>query len=158
MASIPPILSPIFFPDNVLKRVLSFLSSQADLCAICLTNRRFNTLADPLFHRDVQFEEPKRLAKFYESFSTRPRRGSLVKKVRVEIPDSELSEYWSPNESKYPIDRFSHCISTMTYLVNLIVVVPELLSLGIGDVFNGPCDLAYLESCMELIIFHILSS
>lgn len=147
METITRPLSLLSLPDDILSHVLLFLPTQRDICFVCLTCRRLNTLADPILHKDVLFEEPRHHATFLESLATRPRRSSLIQKVRVEYPSSEISDYLHRDESGYPIDKFSHSISRMTNLVSLVVSVPESLSCGIGHVFNGPFDLAFLQSC-----------
>lgn len=136
--------------DEVLGRIFFFLPLKRDLCCVCRVSRRLNKIADPILHKDVLFKEPERHATFFKSLATRPRRGSLVENVRVEYPSHELSDFLQLDKSGYPIDRFSHTISTMTNLVTLVVSVPESLSFGIGHVFNGPFDLACLQSCKVL--------
>jgi hypothetical protein len=105
-----------------------------------------NKLADPILHKSISFNAPKHHLTFTESLITRPRRGSLILNVRLEYPSHELSEFFNLGEDER-VDRFSHAISTMSNLENLVVSVPESLCKGIGTLFNGPFDLACLKTC-----------
>ncbi|KAH8799757.1 F-box domain-containing protein [Xylogone sp. PMI_703] len=137
-------------PDEVLNLILSHVSTQHDLGALCLVNHRLNHVADPLLHRSISFKGPKHHLSFSESLASRPRRGSLIQHVRLDYPGSELSElelFLRDSDSRRGIDSFSHTISTMSNLENLVVSVPESLGRGIGTLFNGPFDLACLRTC-----------
>lgn len=134
-------------PDELLQQICSLLPSQGDLAALCLVSQRINSIADPLLHHSIFFDEPKHHVTFAQSLSTRPRRGSLIQNVRVEYPSHELAEFMHWKDGSYRIDHFSHSISTMSNLENLVVSVPVELLQGIGTLFNGPFDLACLKSC-----------
>ena len=134
-------------PDELLIQILDSLPSQRDLWAACLVSRRMNSIADPVLHKSILFDQPKHHLTFSESLSTRPRRGSLIQNVRLDYPSSELSDFMWLKENTNRIDGFSHAISTMSNLERLIVSVPESLSHGIGTVFNGPFDLPSLKTC-----------
>ena len=138
-------------PDELLSQILEILPSQSDVCAMCLVNRRINSVADPILHKTILFDEPKHHFTFSESLVTRPRRGSLIRTVRLEYPSSELTDFMSMKDGSYRIDGLSHTISTMSNLENLVVSVPESLCRGLGTIFNGPFDLAYLKSCESTI-------
>jgi hypothetical protein len=143
-------------PDELLIQIFSLLPSQHDLFTTCLVSRRLNSLADPVLHKSILFDQPKHHFTFSESLITRPRRGSLIQHVRIEYPSSELSEFMSLKDGEEErvrgmgvgrVDRFSHTLSTMSNLENLVISVPESLCRGIGNLFNGPFDLACLKSC-----------
>jgi hypothetical protein len=139
-------------PDGLLIQIFETLPSQHDLFVTCLINRRLNSLADPVLHKSILFDAPKHHLTFSESLLTRPRRGSLIQHMRIEYPSSELSEFMYLGDGEGAmgmarVDRFSHTISTMSNLEHLVISVPESLCRGIGNLFNGPFDLACLKSC-----------
>ena len=146
---IAKIIYPAFpgLPDELLIQVFTFLPSLRDLCALCLVSRRINSVADPVLYKSILFDQPKHHLTFSESLVTRPRRGSVIHNVRLDYPSSELSDLVHLKDGSYPIDGFSHAISTMSNLENLVVSVPESLCHGIGTLFNGPFDLACLKTC-----------
>jgi len=136
-------------PDELLIQILSALPSQHDLFSVCLVSRRMNSLTDPVLHKSILFDQPKHHLTFSESLLTRPRRGSLIQNVRIEYPSSELSEFMFLTEERGPgqVDRFSHTLSTMSNLEDLVISVPDTLCRAIGNLFNHPFDLACLKSC-----------
>ena len=136
-------------PDELLIQILSLLPRQHDLFSACLVSRRLNALADPVLHKTILFDQPKHHLTFSESLLTRPRRGSLIQNVRIEYPSSELSEFMFLTEERGPgqVDRFSHTLSTMSNLEELVISVPDTLCRAIGNLFNHPFDLACLKSC-----------
>ncbi|KAF4618349.1 hypothetical protein G7Y89_g14955 [Cudoniella acicularis] len=137
-------------PDELVKQILGSLTAHRDLSAMCLVNRRVNHLADPLLHKTLKFDQPKHHFTFSESLTRRPRRGSAIQTVHLEYPSHELDEFLDLANSPVfsnRIDPFSHTISTMSNLENLVISVPESLCHGIGTLFNGPFDLACLKSC-----------
>lgn len=136
-------------PDELLIQILSVLPSQHDLFSVCLVSRRMNSLTDPVLHKSILFDQPKHHLTFSESLLTRPRRGSLIQNVRIEYPSSELSEFMFLTEERGPgqVDRFSHTLSTMSNLEDLVISVPDTLCRAIGNLFNHPFDLACLKSC-----------
>ena len=136
-------------PDELLLQILETLPTQRDVSSFCLVSRRMNFIADPVLHKSILFDQPKHHLTFSESLITRPRRGSLIQNVRLEYPSSALSELelMCLDDNHHRVDRFSHAISTMSNLEDLVVSVPESLCRGIGTVFNGPFDLACLRSC-----------
>ncbi|KAL3417203.1 hypothetical protein PVAG01_11203 [Phlyctema vagabunda] len=152
--SIPPKGNPHTLeglPDELLILVLEALVRAGDtkrhLWAMCLVSRRINSVADPVLYRSILFDEPEHHLAFSASLATRPRRGSLIQDVRLEYPGSKLSGLMSLQDSLNRIDTFSHTISTMSNLENLVISVPDSLCHGIGTLFNGPFDLACLKSC-----------
>lgn len=64
-ASIPRNLGGL--PDELLQRIVDSLSSQRDLWAVCLVNRRLNKVGDPLLYRSIAFDEPHHHITFSES-------------------------------------------------------------------------------------------
>ncbi len=134
-------------PDELLIQIMGSLPAQRDLCSMCLVSRRMNSVADPVLYKSILFDQPKHHLLFSESLVTRPRRGSLIQNVRVDFPSAELEDILGLTDTPHPIDRFSHTISTMSNLEDLVISVPESLSHGIGNLFNGPFDLAYLKTC-----------
>lgn len=106
-----------------------------------------NSVADPVLYKSILFDQPKHHLLFSESLVTRPRRGSLIQNVRVDFPSAEMADILCLTDTPHPIDRFSHTISTMSNLEDLVISVPESLSHGIGNLFNGPFDLACLKTC-----------
>ncbi|CZR63635.1 uncharacterized protein PAC_13532 [Phialocephala subalpina] len=136
-------------PDELLIQILGALSAR-DLFRACLVSKKLNKLADPILHKSVAFDHPRHHVSFSQSLARRPRRGSLIQEVRLEYPSEELSEVMALPESpveRLKFDHFSHTISTMSNLENLEVSVPEKLAHGIGNLFNGPFDLACLKTC-----------
>ena len=71
----------------------------------------------------------------------------MIQEIRLDYSTSELSGIWHLKDGSYRIDGFSHAISTMSNLENLLISVPESLCHGIGTLFNGPFDLACLKTC-----------
>lgn len=134
-------------PDELLLQILALLPSQRDICATCLVSRRLNAIADPVLYKAIFFDQPKHHMTFSESLLTRPRRGSLIQNVRLEYPSAELYDILHLKDNPRNIDHFSHAISTMSNLENLVISVPESLLKGIGSLFNGPFDLACLKTC-----------
>ena len=134
-------------PDELLIQIFTLLPSLRDLSALCLTSRRLSAVADPVLYKSILFDQPKHHLTFSESLVTRPRRGSIIQNVRLDYPSSELSDILHLKDGSYRIDGFSHAISTMSNLENLLVSVPESLCHGIGTLFNGPFDLACLKTC-----------
>lgn len=133
-------------PDELLIHIVAQLT-QHDLGAVCLVSRRLNAIADPVLYKSILFDQPKHHLLFSESLATRPRRGSLIQNVRVDFPSAEMADLLCLTDTLHPIDRFSHTISTMSNLEDLVISVPESLSHGIGNLFNGPFDLACLKTC-----------
>tara|TARA_R110002060_G_scaffold77143_1_gene88274 strand:- start:171 stop:701 length:531 start_codon:yes stop_codon:yes gene_type:complete len=134
-------------PDELLINIMSLLPLQRDLASMCLVSRRMNSVADPVLYKSILFDQPKHHLLFSESLVTRPRRGSLIQNVRVDFPSAEMADILCLTDTPHPIDRFSHTISTMSNLEDLVISVPESLSHGIGNLFNGPFDLACLKTC-----------
>lgn len=134
-------------PDELLIQILEYLPAHRDISALCLVNRRINAIADPCLYKSILFDQPKHHMTFSTSLKTRPRRGSLIKNVRLEYPSSELSDIMCLKDSPHRIDNFSHTVSTMSNLETLVISVPESLCRGIGTLFSSPFDLACLKSC-----------
>jgi hypothetical protein len=133
-------------PDELLILIFN-LVSQADLCSLSLVSRRLSSVADPVLYKTILFDQPKHHLTFSQSLVTRPRRGSVIHDVRLDYPSHELSDLMHLKDGSYPLDGFSHAISTMSNLEKLTVSVPESLLHGIGTLFNGPFDLACLKTC-----------
>lgn len=134
-------------PDELLIQIFRTLPTLRDLCALCLVSWRINSVADPVLYKSILFDEPKHHLTFSQSLVARPRRGSLIQDIRLDYPSHELSDIVHLKDGSYRIDGFSHAISTMSNLENLVVSVPESLCHGIGTLFNGPFDLACLKTC-----------
>lgn len=143
--AITPTLSGL--PDELIIQIFRILPTLRDLCALCLVSRRINSVADPVLYKSILFDQPKHHLTFSQSLVTRPRRGSVIQNVRLDYPSSELSDLMHLKDGSHRIDGFSHAISTMSNLENLVVSVPESLCHGIGTLFNGPFDLACLKTC-----------
>lgn len=137
----------IDLPDEMIIQIISYLPTLRDLSSMCLTNRKFHKIADPILYKSIRFDEPKHHLTFSESLIARPRRGSLIQNVRLEYPSSELTEIMCLKDGSQRIDNFSHAISAMSNLESLDISVPESLLHGIGTLFNGPFDLACLKKC-----------
>jgi hypothetical protein len=138
-------------PDAVLVRILEALPTQRDIGAMCLVSRRIHAIADLVLYRSILFDQPKHHMLFSTSLATRPRRGSLILNVRLDYPSSDLHDIMCLMDNPNRIDNFSHAISTMSNLENLVISVPETLCQGIGTLFNGPFDLACLKSCKSIL-------
>ncbi|KAK2629538.1 hypothetical protein QTJ16_000358 [Diplocarpon rosae] len=132
-------------PDELILQIISRLLHH-DLASLCLVSRRLNAIADPVLYKSILFDQPRHHLLFSESLATRPRRGSLIQNVRVDYAGAGLGLEGDLMEA-HPIDRFSHTISAMSNLEDLVIAVPESLARGIGNLFNGPFDLACLKSC-----------
>lgn len=143
--SITPSLSGL--PDELIIQIFRLLPTLRDLCELCLVNRRINSVADPVLYKSISFDQPKHHLTFSQSLTTRPRRGSVIQEVRLDYSSSELSNILHLKDGSYRIDGFSHAISTMSNLENLVVSVPESMCHGIGTLFNGPFDFACLKIC-----------
>ncbi|KAI0509375.1 hypothetical protein F5B22DRAFT_638030 [Xylaria bambusicola] len=142
-------------PEDILEQVFKTLaeSTPGDLCSVSLVNKRWHDVADSVLYEDVRFEKPEHHLTFGESLTRRERRGSAIQFASLEYPTSELS-HLSLNghiaNSHYTpahFDSLVRTISTMSNLQELEVSVPVNLLDGIGALFNGPFDLAYLKSC-----------
>ncbi|KAI6712472.1 hypothetical protein PZA11_007009 [Diplocarpon coronariae] len=132
-------------PDELLLQITSRLSHH-DLASLCLVSQRLNSVADPVLYKSILFDQPKHHLLFSESLAARPRRGSLIQNVRVDYSGAG-SGLKADLMGAHPIDRFSHTISAMSNLEDLVIAVPESLARGIGNLFNGPFDLACLKTC-----------
>ncbi|KAH7309814.1 hypothetical protein B0I35DRAFT_440678 [Stachybotrys elegans] len=145
-------------PDTVLVQIFQTVSRH-DLCSVSRLNRRCHALADAVLYKTVQFLTPELHLLFSESLSRRPRRGSAIHDIKLAYPASELSRlapsahHHAPGpgpghaSASFGFDSLSRALSTMSNLENLDVEVPEALLHGIGQLFNGPFDLACLRSC-----------
>jgi hypothetical protein len=144
-------------PDTVLVKIFESVgdASKHDLCSISRLNRRYHLLADAVLYHTIQFLTPELHLVFSEGLSRRPRRGSAIRGIRLAYPASNLSRMVSKapihgSRSRHdplPFDSLSQAIATMSNLEVLDVEVPDALLHGIGQLFNGPFDLACLKSC-----------
>lgn len=145
-------------PDQVLVQVFKTVGtvSKHDLCSVSRLNMRYHLLADAILYQTIQFFTPELHLVFSEGLSRRPRRGSSVKGIKLAYPASNLSRLVSNapihgsrsrHHSPLPFDSLSQAIATMSNLEVLDIEVPDALSHGIGQLFNGPFDLACLSSC-----------
>lgn len=134
-------------PDELLIRILKLLPSQRDISAMCLVNQRVHTLAVPFLYKSIFFDQPKHHMTFFTSLKNRPRRASFIQNVQLEYPGSTMVDMMYFKDKPNRIENFSYAISTMSNLKTLVISVPESLCHGIGTLFNGPFDLACLESC-----------
>lgn len=144
-------------PDTVLVRIFELVAdaSKRDICNVSRLNRRCHALADAVLYKTVHFLTPELHLLFSESLNRRPRRGSAIHDVKLAYPASKLSELISnapihgsnSHQALLRFDSLSRTISTMSNLENLDVAVPDTLLHGMGQLFNGPFDLARLRSC-----------
>lgn len=145
-------------PDPVLVNIFDSVAnlSKRDLCSVSRLSKRYHILADAVLYKTVHFLTPELHLIFSQSLSRRPRRGSSIHEVKLAYPASKLSAMISQvpihgsnghSHQPLPFDSLSRTISTMSNLHTLDIAVPEALLHGIGQLFNGPFDLACLESC-----------
>ena len=144
-------------PDKVLLQLFEAVSrvSKRDLCNVSRLNKRYHTLADAILYQTVHFLTPELHLIFSESLSRRPRRGSAIQDIKLAYPASELQSLISDvpihgarfDEAPARFDSLARTIAAMSNLETLDVAVPEKLLHGIGQLFNGPFDLANLKSC-----------
>ncbi|KAI1176566.1 hypothetical protein F4777DRAFT_587822 [Nemania sp. FL0916] len=142
-------------PGDVLVQIFQILAhtSLAALCSVSLVNKKWHDVADSILYKDVRFEKPEHHLVFGESLTRRERRGSAIHYASLEYPTSELAHlslnghiansHYAPSH----FDSLSRTISTMSNLKELEISVPVTLLHGIGALFNGPFDLACLQSC-----------
>ncbi len=145
-------------PNAVIVQIFNAVAdiSKRDICSVSRLNRRYHTLADEVLYKTVHFPTPELHLIFGQSLTRRPRRGSAIHEIKLAYPASKLSEVISKlpvngtrdvGHKSLPFDNLSRTISTMSNLVTLDVAVPEALLHGIGELFNGPFDLACLKTC-----------
>ncbi|KAF1735145.1 hypothetical protein CRV24_004066 [Beauveria bassiana] len=145
-------------PNAVIVRIFEATAdiSKSDICSVSRLNRRYHTLADAVLYKTVRFLTPELHLIFGQSLSRRPRRGSAIHEIKLAYPASQLSDVVSKlpingardsYDKTLPFDNLSRTISTMSNLVTLDIAVPEALLHGIGQLFNGPFDLACLQTC-----------
>ncbi|ATY60586.1 F-box domain-containing [Cordyceps militaris] len=145
-------------PSTVVVRIFEATAeiSKRDICSVSRLNRRYHILADAVLYKTVRFFSPELHLIFGQSLSRRPRRGSAIHEIKLAYPASQLSEVVSKlpvtgardsYDKPLPFDSLSRTISTMSNLVTLDIAVPEALLHGIGQLFNGPFDLACLQTC-----------
>ncbi|KAF4965265.1 hypothetical protein FSARC_6915 [Fusarium sarcochroum] len=130
--------------DALLVSILESLPKH-DLCNVSRLNKRYHALADAVLYNTVQFLKPELHLIFSQSLTRRPRRGSAIEQVKLAYPASELTRLIS--DTIQPLNSVSHTISTMSNLKTLDIAVPVALLHSIGHLFNGPFDLACLQSC-----------
>ncbi|OLN96983.1 hypothetical protein CCHL11_07445 [Colletotrichum chlorophyti] len=143
-------------PDELLLKIFEELGrlSKGDLCSVSRLNRRCHKLADSVLYKSILFKTPELHLTFSESLGRRPRRGSAISEVKLVYPVAELSQlaldapvhnsHYDPTRS----DTLSRTLSVMSNLERLDIAVPDVLLHGIGTLFNGPFDLAYLKECI----------
>ena len=151
-------------PDEALVKIFETVAklSKSDLCSVSRLSRRYHILADAVLYKTVHFLTPELHLIFSESLTRRPRRGSAIQEIKLSYPApvdklasmlSQVSPLDGPKKSSlsssspWAFDSLSRTISTMSNLETLDIAVPEALMHGIGQLFNGPFDLACLESC-----------
>lgn len=145
-------------PDRVLVQIFDVVgtASKHDLCSVSRLNMRYHLLADAILYQTIQFLTPELHLVFSEGLSRRPRRGSSIKGIKLAYPASNLSRMVSNapihgsrsrHHSPLPFDSLSQAIATMSNLEVLDIEVPDALLHGMGQLFNGPFDLACLKSC-----------
>ncbi|VTT60195.1 unnamed protein product [Fusarium fujikuroi] len=130
--------------DEILVSILEILPKH-DLCSVSRLNKRYHALADAVLYNTVQWLKPELHLIFSQSLNRRPRRGSAIEGVKLAYPASELTRLIS--DTLEPTNSVSHTISTMSNLKTLDIAVPVGLLHSIGNLFNGPFDLACLQSC-----------
>lgn len=145
-------------PDGILVQIFEAVAhaSKRDLCHVSRLSHRYHVLADAVLYKTVHFLTPELHLIFSKSLRRRPRRGSAIHEVKIAYPASSLSTLITdvPNCSAtnghhgaLPIDQLSRTLSTMSNLETLDLAVPDSLLHGVGQLFNGPFDLACLQSC-----------
>lgn len=145
-------------PDKLVLSVLHILAthSKRDICNVARVSRRYHGLADGILYKRILFDTPEHHLTFGESLNRRPRRGSLIQDFKLEYPTSELkhlilkSGREKHHHSRNGVDGLSRTLSAMSNLETLDMAVPVELLPGIGNLFNGPFDLACLKSCTLL--------
>ncbi|KAG7134175.1 hypothetical protein HYQ45_007785 [Verticillium longisporum] len=152
----PDLLAAI--PDSVLLRLFEAVAQQSkrDLCAVSRLNKRYHALADAVLYKTVLFLNPELHLLFSESLSRRPRRGSAIQHVKLAYPSHELTALtidahapvhgYRPQDAALRFDSLPRAIAAMSNLETLDISVPVSLLHGIGQLFNGPFDLACLKS------------
>ncbi|KAF0634991.1 hypothetical protein FPSE5266_02867 [Fusarium pseudograminearum] len=131
-------------PDLLIVSILETLPKH-DLCSVSRLNKRYHALADAVLYNTVQWLKPELHLIFSQSLSRRPRRGSAIEEVKLAYPASEITRLIS--DTLEPMSSVSQTISTMSNLKTLDIAVPVGLLHSIGNLFNGPFDLACLQSC-----------
>lgn len=129
--------------------------SKRDLCNVSRLNKRYHALADAILYHTVHFLTPELHLIFSESLSRRPRRGSAIQDIRLAYPASELNSLVSDapihgiryDQKPARFDSLARTIAAMSNLETLDIAVPDTLLHGIGQLFNGPFDLANLKKC-----------
>ncbi|XWW95606.1 hypothetical protein V2A60_003571 [Cordyceps javanica] len=142
-------------PNAVVVKIFEAIAdvSKHDICTVSRLNRHYHTLADAVLYKTVHFLTPELHFIFGQSLGRRPRRGSAIHEIKLAYPASQLSDLVSQlpvrhaRDKSLPFDSLSQTISTMSNLVTLDIAVPEALLHGIGQLFNGPFDLACLQTC-----------
>ncbi|KAM0332259.1 hypothetical protein ACHAQA_002535 [Verticillium albo-atrum] len=152
----PDLLAAI--PDKVLLQLFETVAHQSkrDLCAVSRLNKRYHALADAVLYKTVLFLNPELHLLFSDSLSRRPRRGSAIQHVKLAYPSHELTALtidahapvhgYRNQDVALRFDSLPRAIAAMSNLETLDVSVPESLLHGIGQLFNGPFDLACLRS------------
>ncbi|CAF9914305.1 MAG: hypothetical protein GOMPHAMPRED_008126 [Gomphillus americanus] len=135
-------------PDTLLLRLFEVLGniSKRDLCSVSRLNKRYHQLGDAVLYKSLLLETPEFHLTFSESLGRRPRRGSAIYEVKLSYPSSELSQLALEAPLRKHYDP-SHSLSRMTNLEKLDISLPDVLLHGIGNLFNGPFDLACLKTC-----------
>lgn len=135
-------------PDELLLRLFDTLGhiSKKDLCSVSRLNKRYHRLGDAVLYKSLLLDTPELHLTFSESLGRRPRRGSAIYEVKLAYPSTELSNLHLDAPLRKHNDP-SHSLSRMTNLEKLDISLPDILLHGIGSLFNGPFDLAYLKSC-----------
>lgn len=138
-------------PDKVLVQLFEAVASlsKRDLCSVSRLSKRYHILADAVLYKTVHFLTPELHLIFSESLARRPRRGSAIFEVKLAYPASSLESLVpaAAADGDDAHDSLSRTISRMSNLETLDIAVPVSLLHGIGQLFNGPFDLACLESC-----------
>lgn len=142
-------------PDEILLQIFEVLGSlsKKHLCSVSRLNKRYHRLSDAVLYKSVFFQTPELHLTFSESLGRRPRRGSAINEVKLVYPSSELSKLaldapvHNSHYNSSHSDTLSRTLSVMSNLERLDIAVPDVLLHGIGTLFNGPFDLAYLKEC-----------
>ncbi|CAG7557430.1 unnamed protein product [Fusarium equiseti] len=133
-------------PDLLIVSILEILPKH-DLCSVSRLNKRYHALADAVLYNTVQWLKPELHLIFSQSLTRRPRRGSAIEEVKLAYPASELTRLISNTQERGTMNGVSQTIATMSNLRTLDIAVPVALLPSIGNLFNGPFDLACLQSC-----------
>ncbi|KPI39670.1 uncharacterized protein AB675_3319 [Cyphellophora attinorum] len=135
-------------PDKILLQIFEALGriTKKNLCSVSRLNRRYHRLGDAVLYKTLLLETPELHLTFSESLGRRPRRASIIVEVKLAYPSAQLAQLALDTPARIHYDP-SNSLSRMSNLEKLEISLPDVLLRGIGNVFNGPFDLACLKTC-----------